>query len=266
MPTAKQDVSVSRVFVHSSARMIFLVMVEKTCTDRGRCIDPGAANTIAYGDGGPEEAHPEVSLANPPQTVLFVQAGDTTATFTLELEGNAPESGIAYRLQRDDDGAFGEQVRLLNVTGNEATFQVPVGVASPDGEMPKPVRLDFTSAIGNLTLALVPEPPADGRYGGTVRLETFGTTGLPIQFDVVTEPDGATLSDATNAWMVLPVSESNIFSPARGADVPSEIAIPLEFDDFTETWVATTAFGYDLSDGVTVTARGRLSDRTYDAF
>ena len=52
------------------------------------------------------------------------------------------------------------------------------------------VSRDQFRVLVDLTLALIPEPPAGGYYEGFVRLDAFGTTGLPLAFDVVTDETG----------------------------------------------------------------------------
>lgn len=226
---------------------------DQVCSERGRCTTASVSGGLVR-EGGPQDVVTGIEVVRPPETIAWVRPGDTSVSFTLGLSAPAPEAGIAYRIQRDDDRSSGQRLHTAFSQGNQLTFEVPVGDASPDGAEPRPVRVDLQSSLGAWTFVLRPEPRAEGRYGGAIALDTFGSTGLPIALSLVTEPAGATLSEASRVWLVLEVDDESIFSPARGPGVPDHIAAQLTYDDFVDRWVATFSHPFDLSDALALRA------------
>jgi hypothetical protein len=235
----------------------------ETCDTLGQCVT-GAATTALQpleGDNvrrgslveGTQAAAPDVlpglRIKGTPETVFYVVPGQSKVTVTLPLNAAAPATGVAYILRRSDSDAPANVVRRMRAMGDSVVFDLEVGTASPDSAQPKSVRIELISAVGTLTIALVPEQSASGRYSGDVRMQTFGSTGVPIDFEIVTSPDGATLSEADSAWVVLPLQENSVFSPSRYDASPEELAAELVFDDFTQTWVANFRGAFDLTDG-----------------
>lgn len=213
----------------------------ESCSARGRCESAGTQVAI--------EALPTYKLASPLERVYMIKPGQKELTLELELNKELPESGLAYRLSRDDDAEAGKLVRRVKSSNKKVTLKIPAGQAAPDSASPREVRVDIVSALGNITVALKPEVQAGGEYAGAAQVSLFGSTGLPLHFEIVTEPAGVALSDATKAWMVLPVAEERIFSPTRGTSAPAATSSELVYDDFTKTWVATfdSAFTLDAS-------------------
>lgn len=216
----------------------------ETCDERGRC--------VAGGEFAAPPVLPGLRLSSTTQAVHYIRPGQTEAEITLDLSANGPSEGIAFVVRRDDDEAASSVVRRMRVNGNKATFSLAAGNASPDGADPGPVRVELLTAVGSVTIALLPESSAEGRYSGSVRINTFGSAGLPIDFEILTQPEGATLTQAQTAWIVLPIAESQVFAPARG-EAPEKVAAPLSFDDFTQSWVANFRGAFDLTDGVVLT-------------
>lgn len=219
----------------------------QTCDARGRCIGAGSAS-------GAPTVIPGLRLSGNTQSVYYLRPGQTSVEVTLDLNGDGPADGISYVIRRGDDEAASSVVRRMRVNGKKATFSLDAGSASPDAVEPRPVRVELLTAAGSVTLALLPESAAAGTYSGSVRINTFGASGLPIDFEIVTEPDGAALSEATSAWVVLPINENAVFSPARG-EAPEEAAAQLVYDDFTQSWVANFRGAFDLTDGVVLTTQ-----------
>lgn len=213
----------------------------ESCDDRGRCM----AGTAA----GVPDVLPGLRIKGTPQTVFYVTPGQTEVEVTLELSAAAPQAGVAYVVSRPDIEGSQTIVRRMRAQGDKVTFTLDAGAAASTATNPRAVRVEFVSAVGALTLALVPEQAAAGKYAGDVRIETFGAAGLPIEFEVVTQPAGVALSEATKAYVVLPIDENFLFAPGRGGAM-TEAAAELVYDDFTKTWVANFRGAFDLTDGV----------------
>ena len=202
------------------------------CSTRGQCLDARGFQII-------QEALPSYKIVNTLERSYLIKPGQQQLDLELTLDKAPPAEGLAYRLTREDDADSGKRVRRMRGQGNTLKLSIPVGQASPEAASPREVRVDLLSALGHLTIALKPEPSVAGEYAGAARVALFGSTGLPLRFEIVTEPAGAALSQASKAWMVLPVAEELVFSPTRGPGAPSEVSAELILDDFTKTWVAT---------------------------
>lgn len=210
------------------------------CDSRGRCL-ADAPDVVA-----------EIRLVGAAESVFHVQPGEQRVDVELELSDAPGATPISYVLERNDGPQATGLVRQMNVEGTTARFSLPVGDASPDAETPSPVRVRMISSVGSLTLALVPEMPAGALYRGMVRMDTFGAHGMPLEFAVVTEPEGASLSSAQAAHMVLWLDEASAFSPGRGEQAPEHITAELVYDDFTQAYVATFDGAFDLTQGAAI--------------
>lgn len=204
----------------------------QSCSPRGQCLTEA-------GDQVVQEALPSYKIVNTIERSYLIKPGQKFLELELELDKAPPSEGLAYRIAREDDAGSGKRVRRIKGQGNKLKFSIPVGDASPESASPSEVRVDLLSALGHITIALKPEPSIAGEYAGTARVALFGSTGLPLKFEIITEPEGVALSQATKAWMVLPVAEERVFSPTRGQGTPDEVSAELILDDFTKTWVAT---------------------------
>ncbi len=217
------------------------------CGPRGQCLEAGAP---AGGRSLPE-ALPTLTADGTFDRVYRVTAGQTEVEITLQLS-EAPTTPIAYRVERADRPEDSQQVQRMEITGSTAVITLAVGDASPDrGDDARTTEVRLYTPFGSYVVSLLPDVPASGLWAGSISIETFGSTGLPVTFELVTDPADASLASATRAWMVLSIDESGAFSPAKGgAMAMTELASPLTFDSFTESWVATFTGAFDLSDGV----------------
>ncbi|QDG51826.1 hypothetical protein FIV42_14065 [Persicimonas caeni] len=211
------------------------------CSPRGRCTADGTdvAATLPA----------DLSATNTPQTVFHVAAGQQEVTFTLELNQPAPAEGLQYRIERGFEAEGAEE--LLRTSGGQDVVDIviPTGKADPEHDDSQQVRLKLFTPVGNYQLALVPEYPIGGNYVGEAYVDTFGPTGLPLELQIVTQPDGATLADADKAWLVLPVGPQHLFSPLASANGQIEyVARELVYDDFVEQWVARFSFAFEVAD------------------
>ncbi|MGM0556181.1 MAG: hypothetical protein ACQEVA_07365 [Myxococcota bacterium] len=221
---------------------------DATCTERGRCVPT---------TGSPQEpdARTDLSVTNLPETVFQIADGQSEVVFSLTLDQNAPESGLPYRLERSDAPEATMRVERTDGGARSVNFVIPVGDADPASEDGELVHVKLFTPVGNYELALVPQFPLAGSYAGEATMSAFGTTGLPIEFQVVTDPNGAALSDADRAWLVLPVGSETLFSPLGATDEPVDyVARELNYDDFVDRWVASFEMAFDLSATTVVSA------------
>lgn len=198
-----------------------------TCNARGQCgAQPVAQVAVDY------------KVLGRVETIFEVDKTDDVVQMRVTLDKAPPAQGIPFRLTRDDAEDSGVQILRTKVEGKTLIFEIPTGHAKPGQEMTEDVRVDITSSIGSWTVALVPKISIAGQYVGAATIDTFGSTGMPLSMEIITQPMGATLADAEKAWLVLPIREDLIFSPARGENLPDQMHAPLEYDDFTKSWVA----------------------------
>jgi hypothetical protein len=224
---------------------------------RGRCVVPSASGLLgALGDteGARPDALPALSPTNSPQTVFDVGAGQASVDFTLELSGDAPAEGISYRLTRSDADAPDGLVRRTAGGSSTVTIPIEAGLADPDAPDPSTVIVQVESAVGSWSVALVPRAPVSGTYAGRVNVPGFGAQGVPIEFQLIAAPEGASLDDATSVKMRLQTVDWNLFSPVRGEGSPEWVTVEATRDDFTDSWVASFVGRYDMTDGVVQTA------------
>ncbi len=244
-----------------------------TCSPRGQCISQAAMGGSAQDqDAGVDaSAHaasgttddnlpPDLRVTNTPQTVYHLSEGQDAITVTLKLNQPAPARGLKYRLERgyvaDDDP---ERDHVLFTNGGSAQVDIHIGAGQAAAQDPNQRQIEHITlytALGDYQLAIVPHYSVAGSYTGTATLKTFGSTGLPIEFQVVTQPDGASLAEADHAWLVLPVGQQFLFSPIASTDGgPDYVARELVYDDFVKQWVAKFSFDFDLSQDGIVTAQ-----------
>ncbi len=224
-----------------------------TCSERGRC-ETGKADGESEGVGE-QGLTGDLSVVNTPETVFHVAKGQSEVTFSLKLSAPAPAEGLLYRIERTDDPSAGTKVARTNGGATDIDIKIPVGLANAELDGSRLVSLKIFTPLGSYKLAFVPQYPVGGSYIGTASVSAFGTTGLPIEFQIVTQPDGATLEDAEHAWLVLPVGPAHLFSPVYSNDGSIEyVARELIFDDFVQKWVAKYEFAFDLTHSPVVVA------------
>lgn len=229
----------------------------ESCTSRGRCALPAsvAANEPLNSETGEPtvSAAPELTsgvvVSESPQSVLFVAPDQETAELVLTLSADAPAAGVPYRVDRDDDPA--SSAKVLRARGaRQLRIAIPSGRANPSSPAPRVVKADVVTSVGRFSVALVPARPVEGSYAGSARITAFGPVGLPIEFSILTEPAGASLQQATRAYLALPVADEQLFSPIRSADGSvKHVTRELTFDPFTERWVAVFDHAFAFASG-----------------
>src|SRR5690554_2868522 len=167
----------------------------RVCSERGSCDRAGAQDP--ENDSG-EDLNTEALLEvmKSPQVRFAVPSGQSTVSFKLELNRAAPSDGVAYRIDRSDDPASAAKVRYTPGGSATVEFLIPVGKADPALSESGPVQLNLSTPLGSYEVLLYPEYSIAGGYLGSSRVEAFGQTALPMQFEIVTRPDGATLEAA----------------------------------------------------------------------
>ncbi len=234
------------------------------CTPRGRCEfgqsgvhaqQVGPNLRIVNQDTKPQTRHASEQLVgsnlrvvNTPETVFHVDRGQREVTFNLQLNAPAPAEGLIYRIERSDDPDSANRARRTNGSSTSVNIKIPVGLADSELAESAQVKLKIFTALGNYQVALIPQYPVGGSYIGTAEVATFGNTGLPLEFQIVTRPDNVPLARAEQAWLVLPVGPAHLFSPVYSRDNSIEYAASeLIYDDFVEKWVAKFEYAFDLT-------------------
>ena len=267
-----------------------------TCDGRGRCAagapdasSPTGASTASLIGAQPKAIDtvvPGVGIGNLARTRYEIMPGDTSIDIVIEATEPVADGEIGYTIERFDSvtNAIDADARLHRATGT-TTFKIPVatGNANPSSATPGNVRVELHTGIGAFTVSLIPRASTSGLYAGTVRMDELAGAALPIDMEVVTDPPGASLATATDAWLLLPVRDDTLFSPHETQTFgPDAVAARLSFDAFTQRWVATYehqfaleadgSFGGIPAGGIRRTLRaeieivdrrliGRLSDR-----
>jgi hypothetical protein len=214
--------------------------VAETCSDRGRCTNPNkglddAADTLG------------LSFAVAPGRSVKIGRAATTVILPAKLRGDRLPEQISFRVE-DSAGLLDATIlRTAPVVDGTVDFEIPLLaeelLAQPDNE----VAIRLSSEAGSFTIAVGLEPGGDAAYSGQVFVSTFGTIGIPVAFEIVTEPADATLEAATSAWLVLPSGVSHVFSPTPPTASESWLAQPLTFDPLLNSWVASFRHNFPLA-------------------
>ncbi|MGI5861963.1 MAG: hypothetical protein ACOX6T_07870 [Myxococcales bacterium] len=223
------------------------------CDTRGRC---AAKKSNRSTDTGLTDVEPGCSLVELPAKIQRVAAGVKTLEVAVKVSPTT-SAGLSYRVERTD--GMGDPLAVRTASGTtDFVLRIDTGLANPAEADPAYVEVYVITSAGAFNLTLAPQLPFAGHYAGSVALDQFGQTGLPIDFQIVTDPPDASLESATSAWVVLPVRPDAIFSPRPkqlAADVEETLARPLAWEGApVNRWVATFTSGYDLGAGSVVAA------------
>jgi len=212
----------------------------ETCSDRGRCTDPNKGLDSAADTLG-------LSFADAPGRDVKVLRTATSATLSTRLRGDVLPARISFRLE-DSAGLLDEAaLRTAAVVDGKVDFVVPITADDLRAQPTKDVTVRLSSEAGSFTVIIGLEPTIDAAYAGQVFVSTFGTVGIPVAFEIVTEPAGSTLEAATAAWLVLPSGISHVFSPTPATAEERWLAQPLTFDPLVSQWGANFRHNYPLA-------------------
>ncbi|HEY3353600.1 MAG TPA: hypothetical protein VGQ83_10145 [Polyangia bacterium] len=210
----------------------------RTCTARGRCVGPARD---LDDPGTPIDVEAGLAIVATPERVQQVSVGVAVIDVPITVSPASTQGAIAYRVERTDNQGDPLLVRRAEGT-TDFTLKVDTGAANPGATEPSAVEVYVITSAGGFRLTLIPQLPFAGTYAGNASIDQFGQTGLPIDFQIVTNPAAASLDQATEAWVVLPVGPDKLFSPhekTTAADVDEIMTRPLVKDAFTGRWVAT---------------------------
>lgn len=211
----------------------------ETCSPHGRCV---VGEQPASG-----EAMVNLHVTKAPTTRLLASRGQASVTLHLELDGAVPAAGLAYRVERSDDPKAGGT--LLRAMGAQAVdIELPVGKADPAlGAETRLVDATVYTSVGRFAVRIEPKQPVAGAYGGTLAITNLGT--VPVEFQIVTVPSGATLAEATSKWVVLDVTKSGFLSPQdlESLGGVTQLAAPLALDSFSNKYVALFNHAFALN-------------------
>lgn len=214
-----------------------------SCSERGRCVS----------DRKDADAVPPVAglvLTDGPTSESPVGPSDEVVLLGLEIAsvaGEALPEQLRYVVEDSEGITDGRRVRSAPVRNGVATIEVPINRTQVDDSRFQAVEVRISTEAGSVTTTLVPAPGAAASYGGTVRMRQFGSVALPIAFEIVTEPEQASLADAEKAWLLLETGPQSMFSPAPNLE-QAFLARELRFDALLQRWVATTRFDYPLEE------------------
>jgi len=218
----------------------------ESCTSRGRCITSSESPSIP-------EVVTSVTTASSPETAFAVFPGQRQVMLRLSLTAPPPGGAISYTVSRSDEATSTGLVQRAAVSPEKVVeIPVDVGKSSPElGVNSTPVQVLVKTNIGAYRLALVPQRPISAAYGGSVKMDVFGPAGLPLTFEIVTDPPEAALAQANSAWLVLPVGANVLFSPINAyLGAPTALAALLTFDTWLARWVAVFDYPYALDAGI----------------
>ncbi len=207
------------------------------------------------------EVVPGLSLADLPSRVQRIKTGQANVSVQLGLSGSAPAE-LQYRIERSDKPEEVPVVQTAQVEGGSVQIDIPIAGA----DLEELLFVNIVSAAGTAEFIVAPEFSDAGRYGGEVVMNTFGQVGLPIEFDIVTDPPTASLANADAAYLVLAVDEGNLWNPTDvRSGGPTYVTRELEYDAFVQGWVArftlpyslpqTSAFGWVTGGGTNAVSR-----------
>lgn len=215
-----------------------------SCDARGRCEASDRKDIV--NSGPPTDVLPGVTLVSSPNLTLYVGAGETEVEVMVET--SAPvlaQGGLAYRLDSSDDPTIGSQV-FVSDGDTEHTIVIPTGNAEPGSENPSVVRVYVTTSAGSFPVTLIPERSEAGVWGGEFAVAGLGGVTLPIEFELVLEPEGASLEEATSRWVVMNTGPQDLYAPMTRSAAPDGVATELVYNELLARWVAIFRNGFDI--------------------
>jgi hypothetical protein len=213
----------------------------ENCSDRGRCVS--SEKSI---DESPE--HGGVAIVNAPGRDYRIRRDATQVVLEATLAGGELPEALEFRVEDSAGLVDSALIRLASVTSDVVRFVVPIsGSDAWDLEEPG-VAVRLTTDAGTFSVVILPEVPVEGGYAGLVALSQFGSVGLPLELEIVTEPAGASLEDATQAWLILPSSRASVFSPMPATETLQWEARQLAYDGLSDSWFASFRHDYRLGE------------------
>ncbi|HEY3452580.1 MAG TPA: hypothetical protein VGK67_39920 [Myxococcales bacterium] len=229
-----------------------------SCSERGRCVAGGNGGG-AGGGAGDIDVEPGTALTELPARVQQVAAGTDKLQLHVKAAPAIASGLLSYRVERTDGQGDAQQVRQASGS-TDFDLEIETGLANPSASEPKDVEVYVITSAGAFRLSLIPQLPLSGYYAGQARLAQFGQTGVPLDFYVVTNPSDASLSQATEAFVLLPVGPEKIFSPhpkTAAASSAETMTRKLSWEGApVNRWVAVFVSEFDLGDGSVVAAAG----------
>jgi hypothetical protein len=227
-----------------------------TCSERGRCVSSRKSL-----DDAPDRNDVSISLA--PGRDYRIARGADRVVLEARLEGTEIPDELEYRVEDSEGLTDSSVVNVAPVVDGEVDFVLPVSSDDVVGLETPELVVRVTTEAGSFSVIVMPEVPVAGSYAGEVSVAQFGSVGMPLELEIVTEPSGASLEEATTAWVLLPSSRSNLFSPTPAGEEVIWDARVLAYDELTETWFASFRHDYALIEGSFVgTALGDDLQRT----
>ena len=219
------------------------------CDDRGRCTESN--NKAAGSDlpaGPPNTRIGGIELTNEPPLTILVQPGEEFVTVTFETSASAtPQGGLSYRVESSADDSLARRVQTSN-GGTTHSVTIPTAAANPafTGDA---VDISIVTPIGTIPLILKSVLTVAGIYEGTLKLDGLGTE-VPLKFGVDGDM-GALGTGVSNAFLVVPSGEAEMFGPVAESQLPAlnttqELRAPLEYDSAIGAWVAIFSNAYDI--------------------
>ncbi|MGC4117282.1 MAG: hypothetical protein QM765_22520 [Myxococcales bacterium] len=228
-----------------------------TCSERGRCLGGGGGGK--GGGAGDIDVEPGTALTALPARVQQVAAGTDALKVQVKVAPAIAAGVLSYRIERTD--GLGDPQKVRQASGStDFELEVESGMASPGAAEPKDVEVYVITSAGAFRLSLIPQLPLSGYYAGQAKLDQFGQTGIPLDFYLVTNPTDASLSQATEAFVVLPVGPEKIFSPhpkTAAAGTAETMTRKLTWEGPpVNRWVAVFVSEFDLGTDSVVAAAG----------
>lgn len=233
----------------------------ETCSAHGRCIV--AASDMTTGVRGLDDealaavvptTQPSVEVTEglPPQ--LQVPPGAPFVQATLTTSAPVPEGAITYRVVLDGQSTTAQTLRAVGTTS--FTLDLPTGKAGTLDATPDVQQVSVVTSVGGYTVSLVPRRAVDGVYAASIAVREFGGSEVPLRFGLRVVPDGATWDEATERYLLLPVSQQMLFSPLAAGPAESWVERPLEWDPEGNVWFARFAAPFAMgSDSLFASAR-----------
>ena len=218
------------------------------CDTRGRCTE--STNKSANSDlpaGPPNSRIAGLELINQPEMEIIVAPGEEFVTVTFETSASAtPQGGLSYRIESSADDSLGRRVQTSN-GGTTHTVVIPTGAANPEfvGDL---VDVTIVTPVGTIPLVLKSVLTVAGVYEGTLKLDGLGTE-IPLTFGIDGDM-GALGTGVSNAFLVVPSGEAEMFGPVAESQLPAQNATkqlrqPLTYESAIGAWVATFSNAYD---------------------
>jgi hypothetical protein len=133
--------------------------------------------------------------------------------------------------------------RVERFLGKENLLVLDIPPTNESGE----TLVRIHTSAGSVSTTLRVARPLSGTYAGRAEIDAFGGTRLPFEFELAAAPEDASMAEADEVRLRLPVRQDLVFSPVNPFAGGDTDAVVVEMERQGGQWVANVGYNYDVS-------------------